>query len=58
MAVILRREAFCTHYNVPNLAILSGTILAVIWGAIQGGIDSVGNWLIGAESLDVGLYVS
>ncbi|MGE7688490.1 N-acetylglucosamine-specific PTS transporter subunit IIBC [Lysinibacillus sp. NPDC097214] len=38
-----------------TMAILGG-ILAVVWGPVQGGIDSVGNWLIGAGSLGVGLY--
>lgn len=32
------------------------SILAIIWGPIQGGIDVVGNWLIGAGSLGVGMY--
>ncbi len=38
-----------------TMAIL-GSILAVVWGPIQGGIDAVGNWLIGAGALGVGMY--
>ncbi|MFF2177787.1 N-acetylglucosamine-specific PTS transporter subunit IIBC [Lysinibacillus sp. NPDC058147] len=38
-----------------TMAIL-GAILAVIWGPIQGGIDSVGNWLIGGGAFGVGMY--
>ncbi|MFJ7406258.1 MULTISPECIES: N-acetylglucosamine-specific PTS transporter subunit IIBC [unclassified Lysinibacillus] len=32
------------------------SILAIVWGPIQGGIDAIGNWLIGAGSLGVGMY--
>uniref|UniRef100_UPI00201BC1CD PTS transporter subunit EIIC n=1 Tax=Bacillus cereus TaxID=1396 RepID=UPI00201BC1CD len=28
----------------------------IVWGPIQGGIDSVGNWMISAGSLGVGMY--
>lgn len=35
---------------------LLGAILAVIWGPIQGGIDAVGNGLIGGGALGVGMY--
>ncbi|WP_338653778.1 N-acetylglucosamine-specific PTS transporter subunit IIBC [Lysinibacillus sp. Y5S-8] len=38
-----------------TMAILA-SILAIVWGPIQGGIDSVGNWMIGAGSLGVGMY--
>ncbi|MFJ7886488.1 N-acetylglucosamine-specific PTS transporter subunit IIBC [Lysinibacillus xylanilyticus] len=38
-----------------TMAILGG-ILAVVWGPIQGGIDGVGNWLIGAGEVGVGMY--
>lgn len=38
-----------------TMAIL-GSILAIVWGPIQGGIDAVGNWMIGAGSLGVGMY--
>ncbi len=38
-----------------TMAIL-GAILAVVWGPIQGGIDGVGNWLIGGGALGVGMY--
>lgn len=38
-----------------TMAIL-GAILAVVWGPIQGGIDAVGNWLIGGGALGVGMY--
>ncbi|MEK5486320.1 MULTISPECIES: N-acetylglucosamine-specific PTS transporter subunit IIBC [Lysinibacillus] len=37
------------------MAILA-SILAIVWAPIQGGIDSVGNWMIGAGSLGVGMY--
>jgi len=38
-----------------TMAIL-GSILAIVWGPIQGGIDAFGNWMIGAGSLGVGMY--
>ncbi|GED61579.1 hypothetical protein LFU01_00310 [Lysinibacillus fusiformis] len=38
-----------------TMAILA-SILAIVWGPIQGGIDAVGNWMIGAGSLGVGMY--
>jgi len=38
-----------------TMAVLA-SILAIVWGPIQGGIDAVGNWLIGAGSLGVGMY--
>lgn len=38
-----------------TMAVLA-SILALVWGPIQGGIDAVGNWFIGAGSLGVGMY--
>ncbi|MFM9534317.1 N-acetylglucosamine-specific PTS transporter subunit IIBC [Lysinibacillus sp. IITD104] len=38
-----------------TMAIL-GSILAIVWGPIQGGIDAFGNWMIGAGALGVGMY--
>ncbi|MEB2282438.1 N-acetylglucosamine-specific PTS transporter subunit IIBC [Lysinibacillus xylanilyticus] len=38
-----------------TMAVLA-SVLALVWGPIQGGIDAVGNWFIGAGSLGVGMY--